>query len=258
MAMIYTAAAKAQDATEGSQRIIQRVAQLLDLPCPPDSNTLDNQNSIAISPDYIDTIFPSHLLNNTLLRPQNPLTSPTHHAISLAYCLSRSAQILEAHGDLKAERSLLDLAIFEGESEQLAELRRLLHGIQARTRDEQTWEEVRHQVLWLHQWKQRPPGQRRPAANCCGLFHKVSSETVEAELLKAMLANSCKPFSIVFAQCNLIFLGYNLATNIYCTEEPPLPRTMVRDTVIDVAFASYDSASNGNKTRGGVRKSAEM
>lgn len=33
---------------------------------------------------------------------------------------------------------------------------------------------------------------------------------------------------------------------------------MVEKTVIDAALASYDSASNGNRNRGGVRKAAEM
>ena len=33
---------------------------------------------------------------------------------------------------------------------------------------------------------------------------------------------------------------------------------MVEKTVIDAALASYDSASNGNRNRGGVRKAADM
>lgn len=52
---------------------------------------------------------------------------------------------------------------------------------------------------------------------------------------------------------------YDNAVEIYCKQDNgPLPLATVEKTVIDAALASYDSASNGNRTRGGVRKASEM
>ena len=53
-------------------------------------------------------------------------------------------------------------------------------------------------------------------------------------------------------------IGFTLAARIYCSQGSPLPRNTVETIVIDVAYAAYDSASNGNKNRGSVRKALEM
>ena len=47
--------------------------------------------------------------------------------------------------------------------------------------------------------------------------------------------------------------------NTYCVQrDPPIPSVRVQKVVLDVALISYDSASNGNKTRGGVKKAFDM
>ena len=48
--------------------------------------------------------------------------------------------------------------------------------------------------------------------------------------------------------------------SIYCSdpEEVPLPPDRVEKIILDVAFAFYDGASNGNRTRGNVRKASDM
>ena len=52
---------------------------------------------------------------------------------------------------------------------------------------------------------------------------------------------------------------YDLAVDVYCKHAgTPLPQTTVEKTVLDVALASFDGASNGNRSRGGVRKASEM
>lgn len=46
---------------------------------------------------------------------------------------------------------------------------------------------------------------------------------------------------------------------IYCKQDGlPLPLTDVEKVVVDVALDCYDSASNGNRNRGGVRKASEL
>lgn len=58
---------------------------------------------------------------------------------------------------------------------------------------------------------------------------------------------------------NFILTGYNLAIEIYCKNPPrPISSANVEKTVLSVVFACYDSASNGNRTRGELRKASEM
>ncbi len=54
------------------------------------------------------------------------------------------------------------------------------------------------------------------------------------------------------------FLGYKLAISTYIQEADVLPREKVEKCVLDVVFSSYDNASNGNKTRGGIKKASDM
>lgn len=54
-------------------------------------------------------------------------------------------------------------------------------------------------------------------------------------------------------------LGYTVAVHVYCTQDQhPIPEDMVEKTVLNVAMAFYDGASNGNRNRGGIRKASEM
>ena len=38
----------------------------------------------------------------------------------------------------------------------------------------------------------------------------------------------------------------------------PLSLDVVEDVVMEVAMSCYDGASNGNKTRGGIRRASDM
>ena len=42
------------------------------------------------------------------------------------------------------------------------------------------------------------------------------------------------------------------------SEPAPLNRTQVEAAVRDAIFVAYDNASNGNKTRGGMKKANDM
>lgn len=54
-------------------------------------------------------------------------------------------------------------------------------------------------------------------------------------------------------------LGYDLAVHVYCMQdERPISKDALERTVLSVAMSFYDGASNGNRTRGGIRKASEM
>lgn len=54
-------------------------------------------------------------------------------------------------------------------------------------------------------------------------------------------------------------LGYSLAVHVYSMQdEHPIPVDVLEKTVLSIAMSFYDGASNGNRTRGGVRKASDM
>lgn len=192
LSAVYATNSSTLDTVIGSHRILRKVAKLLNLRLPPDLEILDSASVDDISNDYLDALSPSNVLHNMLLRPNNPLTNPTNAAVMFSHCLLASNYILQSHGCPKACRSLLDSVVFCDEPDQLAELRRLLHTIQSNTRSQQSWAAIRHQVLRLHDWRYQATGTGSPLKRPVGLFCRVQPAVVENELLKAMLASSCK------------------------------------------------------------------
>jgi len=204
LSAVYATNFSTLDTVVGSHRILRKVAKLLNLRLPPDLENLDSASVDDISNDYLDALSPSNVLHNMLLRPDNPLTSPTNAAVFFSYCLLASDYILQSHGYPKACRSLLDWVVSYDEADQLAELRRLLHTIQSNTRSQQSWDSIRHQVLRLHNWRYKAIGTGSPSfERSVGLFCRVPLAVVETELLKAMLASSCKLFPWGVNHCEL-------------------------------------------------------
>lgn len=53
--------------------------------------------------------------------------------------------------------------------------------------------------------------------------------------------------------------GYGLAIKLYLeAATPSLPGPAVEQIVLGKAMEAYDGASNGNKTRGGMKKATDM
>lgn len=46
--------------------------------------------------------------------------------------------------------------------------------------------------------------------------------------------------------------------DLYTQSESPLSTTQVEAAVVEAIFAAYDNASNGNRTRGGMKKAYDM
>lgn len=51
---------------------------------------------------------------------------------------------------------------------------------------------------------------------------------------------------------------YRLAADLYTESTSPLDLTQVEAAVVDTTITFYDTASNGNKTRGKMKKAVEM
>ncbi|KAL8788326.1 MAG: hypothetical protein Q9213_001723 [Squamulea squamosa] len=244
LATIYVASGTSISTFERSYSILKKVAHRLGLHEPPAFEE-DHQPSLSVlSKDYLDNLSEIHLLHNAFLRPENPLTLPDNPSLAFAYLVLRSCILLQRLGHPRAYKAIAGLAAFGRREDHMEELRRTLQKIPIRTRDNGSWAEVRQQVLWLRDWRYEAStsgGSNEEAL--LGVFRKIGRVDAEIELLKALLRASC----------------YTIAVHVYCTQDQhPLPEDILEKTVLIVAMSFYDGASNGNRTRGGVRKASEI
>lgn len=239
LAALYATNDSSLETINGSHRVLLQTAQLMGLDKPPDLKNSDAPVVSGISQQYLDTLSPAHLLHNALLRPQNPLTSPTIFAVSLFNIVLASCYKLLNLGNIKTSRSVAELALYGGEADQVAELKKTLYTLKAEKMDEKLWASIRRQILWLHNWEHQAHGTGKPR----GIFSKVAKDDMEVELLRAMLDGCC----------------YTIAEDTYCKQtDSPLSKKIVESVVLNAALSAYDAASNGNRTRGGVRKASEI
>lgn len=251
LAVIYSANESSQEIIMSSDRILRNVAARLNIHEPPDNENLDLKRTATriisgISREYVDSVSPVHILHNSLLRPQNPLTNPTDSAMALLNLLNASCYKLLRLGNPKSIRSVAELCIFATADEQWAELRKMLHILKTGTLNKSHWDATRRQMLWLRNWEQ----QTETVHETRGVFCKILETDLERELLRAMLdvtGNS----------------GHERqnspAVEMYCTQNPlPLPMSTVESTVLGAILSHYDAASNGNRTIGQMLKASNI
>ncbi|KAL8635815.1 MAG: hypothetical protein Q9228_006733, partial [Teloschistes exilis] len=244
LAAIYATTEFSQSALERSYSILQNVARRSGLQPPPGLDNGQWEDVSSIPQGYINQITELHLLHNTLLKPGNPLTICTQASIALASLILNSNLLLHKLGQTLSCRDVSALALFGKPEGHAQELHTLLQKVPTRTRDEVAWAEVRDSVLKLRDWRYETSDRASHDAEATlGVLCRLKREDVEVELLKAILGASC----------------YDLAVHIYCLpDEGPIPADTLKKTVLGVAMSSYDGASNGNRTRGGIRTASEI
>ena len=218
LAMIYANNAASMSVVQGSHDVLQRSAQLVKLATLPDLSIPNSTLTQEITKDYLDSLSPTQLLQNALLRSQNPLTTPGKMSFSLCHLLLSSNYILHSFGETKACRSLLDLAVFGSETDQVTELHRLLHGLAARTQDERSWQANRYKILWLQNWGYQVDVQYSDTSQeRRGIFSKVAMYTVENEMLKAMLSGTSESWFVleeIWSSCVVVGIFADLDSQI--------------------------------------------
>jgi hypothetical protein len=225
-------------------QIVTRVAQLLNL---QDSMFVVHKDSALPSVTFDAGEIPSTsrvtLLQNALLLSSNPLTLPSSSSVSFLSALLLSLQVLHELGVSIPCRQAANLCLHSTEDMQLAELRSTVSSIAKLATPGRDWKKTREQLLWLRDWHAKQSDQTLDRPPCHGLFWKVPRDTVETEVLRALLEAK----------------EYQLAVDIYTRSDPaPLDANQVEQAVQDAIFAAYDNASNGNRTRGGMKRAYEM
>ncbi|KAE8391307.1 Sec39 domain-containing protein [Aspergillus alliaceus] len=243
LAVVYTTSDTSKPCLEGSVKILIRVAQLLNLEeylfFTTDSSALP---SVMFDASQISSSSRVSLLQNALLVASNPLTCPSASSVSFLSAILISISILTELGHSITCRAAANICLHSTQDIQLLELRNVISSIVRQTKSSHVWKDVRQQILWLQHWGSGKADGKENSSNCHGLFWRVSNDVVEAEILKALLE----------------IREYNLAIEIYVNSNSALSLTQVEEAVKEAIFTTYDNASNGNRTRGGMKRAYDI
>ncbi|KAF2092153.1 secretory pathway Sec39 [Saccharata proteae CBS 121410] len=244
-ACVYSAEDDSRETVEAAHSVLVRLAELLDFEPPPNlATSVEMLPKISKQTDILQGTTTAVLQPDLLLKPDHPLTVPTIETFSLLQIFVYSAYIL---ADLGHPISLSNLAKFRfqaDEEDQEALLKKILYTQKTSpTKDKEQWRVVRSRLIWLWDWGMDPNEQH--AMTGPGVLGKIGRYTYEKEILTGFLTAS----------------QYDLAIEIYLPVDgvgDHLQDDDIVACVIDLAMHYYDTASNGNVTRGSMKKALEL
>lgn len=189
LSVVYAHGDSLEATLDGSIQILARVARLTDLEEFLYLNLPDSTlPSVDYDTEFISSTSRASLLQNALLRPENPLTYPSASSISFLSALLLSLRILTNLAHFVPCRTAANICLHGNEEIQLAELKAVVASTVKQPRSKQEWVTVRQQLLWLRDWQadHSDDGWDEPSTHH-GIFWRISRETVETEILKALL-----------------------------------------------------------------------
>jgi len=246
-AAIYAAPDDKPEVLDGAHAILCRLAELLHFEPPPDlATSIHSLPKVEVHAEKLEDASLEALQNHALLAPGNPLTIPKLETFSLLQMVVYSAYQLSSLGHSACATTVAKLRFWSDQTEQLRVVDKILNRLVAGTkRTDEQWNYIRDTFLWLWDWAIDVDDDRAPGEGA-GIFGKVSREELERKILEAL----CK-------------VGlYDLAIKIYLNKEDghdhPLPLPEVEKVLVKLFLHEYDSASNGNRTRGGMKKASDV
>ncbi|KAF7588452.1 hypothetical protein BBP40_005678 [Aspergillus hancockii] len=243
LAVVYTTPETSKSCVEDSIKILTRVSKLLNLEehllITPDNSDLP---SVTFDAPQISSSSRVSLLQNALLVASNPLTYPSASSISFLSAILLSLRTLTELGHPITCRTAANICLHSSLDTQLLELRNVISSIVKQAKSSHDWKDVRQQLLWLQHWGLDKSERKQNNSTCHGLFWRVSQDVIEAEILKALLE----------------IREYNLVVDVYINSNSTLSSTQIEEAVQEAIFAAYDNASNGNRTRGGMKRAYDI
>lgn len=242
LASAYLIPEASADALSAAHTIVTKIMGLMDQdPSPPLQSAAALLSPIT-GQEIVDISIAKNAtyLRNDLLSETNLLTGLTKEATSLLSGLILSAFLLTRSGAPCTVRRVGELVLLQDEREQKTEFTTLMHHLSNNgpKTDDKYWIKVRNDILWLRDWGSEEDSTS-PEKHIKGVFGQIKKECLEVEILKALLANS----------------RYTLARSLYeDSPEQPLRKEVLQDTIFAAAYNAFDSASNPNRTRGGLKK----
>ena len=242
---IYANDRMSQNDLRDCWRILDRVADLSGVGRPEAEHGSQTLPDISAFPSLLVDLSRAALLHNALLRVDNELTKPSRHSLSFLSGILFSLRTLQGLMTTMSPRAVVEITLFASPERQQQELRKILSQFSRMGGSRKDWRLVRGWLRWLRSWRH---DSDRTAAQTDGLsrralFWKVDSQYLEKEFLSAIL----------------IANEYETAIDIYIKEaSSPLSLEEIESLVIESILGSYDNASNGNRTRGGIKRAFEL
>ncbi|OAK99256.1 secretory pathway Sec39 [Phaeosphaeriaceae sp. SRC1lsM3a] len=243
LACLYLVDQSDTPSLQTAHSLLGRICDLLNCEPPPDLNV-----GIESLPSY-DTQQPisretnsSLLQEHRLLEPDNPVTKPSRDTIQVSKLVLFSACALSSMQYPISIREVATLSLRNDRPEQLSLLQKIIHKLGSSRHNADQWTSSRLKILWLWNWGVDSPDTDRHAQGVLGMLER---SVVETEVLKALIEGS----------------HYALVVQTYIKgskAQQPLSLAEVEDTVLKSAINHYDNASNGNRTRGGMKRAAEI
>ncbi|KAI5196710.1 secretory pathway Sec39 [Aureobasidium subglaciale] len=243
-ASCYAAEADSPETIADAHAVLVRLAHLLDFGAPPQLATSVKQ--LPIIDKHIELLYANgstvNLEPNVLLDPDHPLATPTLDSYMLLQLLVYSAYQLAGLGHNISILTVAKLRFASGSDEQLSLLTKVIHSLAAQgKRDEQQWQDDYDRLIWLWNWNTEI---ENPSLNGAGIFGRLEKATIEREFLKVLVSSGSYPLvdRLYFAQAD--------ARQVSAGD--------IEKIILEQAMQLYDNASNGNRTRGNMKKSQDL
>ncbi|KAF2757992.1 secretory pathway Sec39 [Pseudovirgaria hyperparasitica] len=243
-ATAYAVEADTADTISGAHSLLVRLASLMDFEPPPDlATSVEMLPKIEDATSIMHNTSPKALSPDSLLDKEHPLTSPNIKTFALLQIFIYSAYTLANLGYSMSIKNVAHMRFHSEEDEQTQMLQKILHGAGEIVGKEShkwshKWEVLRKQLIWLWNWGL--VGQKDAIQEGFGIFGKIKRENFEREILRAFLNGG---------QYELV-----LTTYVKQPREQTLSLGDVENVILEVALQYYDTASNGNRTRGNMKK----
>jgi protein transport protein SEC39 len=213
LAAAYLISDESEEALNGVQRILARMITLLDKDRIP---TLQAAAALLSPvPDLKDNILCSKsatYLRNDLLEDRNILTTPKEEQLKLVHALLISAFLCTRAGCSLSVRRAGELVFLQDERDQKLLFSKLMSRIgDGPKTDDKYWMKIRNEILWLRSWGAEELLEGSESINGKGVFGQLPRELIEAELLKALLANTRK-LTLESPYIQLLISPYRLCT----------------------------------------------
>jgi hypothetical protein len=223
--------------------LLTRICDLLSYEPPPSLNIgVEALPTYNLQEPLLQDATTLLLQENRLLHTDNVITKPGPSSIQVMKLVLFSACALTSLQYPVSIRQLATMSLRDDRSEQLSLLHKIIHQLNSTRKDNDQWASARLKLLWLWNWGTSSRDADRIAQ---GIFGMLERTTVETEILQALLESSHYPLV--------------LHTYIRLSTDPhPLALDEIEKVILASAMHHYDGASNGNRTRGGMKRAAEI
>ncbi|USW46686.1 Putative Sec39 domain-containing protein [Septoria linicola] len=245
-ASCYVAQADSRETITDAHSILARLAELMEFIPPPDlATSVDSLPKIERHAVKLDeSQRSSDLLPEALLKHDHPLTTPREETYMLLQMMVYSAYQFSGLSNPLSLISVAKLHFYATAEEQRDILRKILHHLSkpGARKDDSQWNAERAKLIWLWNWGIE--ADKSDPHHGAGVLGKIAKADFEEEMLKVLTETSC----------------YDMAIELYLAEgsDTVLFADRSEAIILGKAMEIYDTASNGNRQRGAMRRASEI